>query len=121
MRSFAVPAVLGALAVLLGAFGAHALEGRVSERALEVWSTANRYHFFHVLALFGLQIGVAGGLRGSEAARAAWLVGIAIFSGSLYLYAVTGLKFAAMLAPVGGLALAAGWLLLLRIRSGITF
>ncbi len=111
-------ALLGALAVILGAFGAHALEQRLSERALEVWQTANRYHFFHVLALLGLGIWEGLGGRGARAAALAWLLGIAVFCGGLYLYALTGIKLGAMLAPVGGLSLAAGWLALLRLEAG---
>lgn len=110
-----VAAALGAAAVLLGAFGAHALEARLSERALEVWQTANRYHFFHVLGFFGLGLWEGSGGKGTQAAGVAWLLGVGIFCGGLYLYALTGLKFAAMLAPVGGLSLAAGWVGLVRL------
>lgn len=112
-----LPAVSGALAVLLGAFGAHALEDRVTERALEVWDTANRYHAFHSLSLLALQLAALTGAKQTTLSRNMWVVGLLIFCGGLYLYALTGLKFGAMIAPVGGLALAAGWLALLRVQK----
>lgn len=114
-QGFRLSALLGFLAVILGAFGAHSLEDRIPERALEVWETANRYHFFHVLAIFALQVGATLGLKKTRASLVLWTLGILLFSGALYTYALTGLKFAAMLAPLGGLTLAAGWLSLLRL------
>lgn len=116
IRPIRYAAVLGCLAVLLGAFGAHALEGRVSERALEVWETANRYHFFHALAILGVELGGGLGLQGTRRPLVLWSLGLILFSGSLYVYALTGLKFAAMLAPLGGLSFAAGWLSLFQTR-----
>lgn len=109
-------ALLGALAVVLGAFGAHALEGHLSERALEAWQTANRYHFFHALGLLGLGMwqGLGGG--GVRLAAGAWMVGLALFSGGLYLYAVSGVKLGAMMAPLGGLSLILGWLALGKLE-----
>lgn len=115
-RSLILPALIGSLAVILGAFGAHALEGRLDERAIEVWQTANRYHFFHALALLALKLACLNGLQQTRGSVTAWLVGLTLFSGSLYVYALSGLKFAAMLAPIGGLSLACGWLLLLRVK-----
>jgi uncharacterized membrane protein YgdD (TMEM256/DUF423 family) len=109
-------ALTGALAVALGAFGAHALEGRLSEHSLEIWQTANRYHFFHALGLLGLGLwqGLGGG--GVKLAATAWLVGLLLFSGGLYLYALTGLKLGAMLAPLGGLCFMVGWLALSKLE-----
>lgn len=110
-------ALLGCTAVLLGAFGAHALENRLPERALEVWATANRYHFLHALAILTLQLGSLNGLRRTGSSIVLWTVGLLLFSGGLYLYALTGLKAAALVAPIGGLTLAAGWLTLLKISA----
>lgn len=115
-RLLTIAAVVGALAVALGAFGAHLLEHRLSERALEVWQTANRYHFFHALALLALGLWEKMGGRGVFLASLAWLAGLTLFSGGLYLYALTGLKLGAMLAPVGGLSLIGGWLALTRLE-----
>lgn len=107
-------AVLGFLAVMLGAFGAHGLEGRVSEKAFEVWLTANRYHFFHTLAILAVGLAEGFGLRRTRPSLLLWSVGLVLFSGALYLYALTGLKFAAMVAPIGGLSFAFGWLSLFK-------
>ncbi len=107
-------ALLGCLAVMLGAFGAHGLEGRVSEKAIEVWLTANRYHFFHALAVLAVGFAQGLGLRHTQWSLRFWSAGLMLFSGALYLYAITGLKFAAMVAPLGGLSFAAGWLCLLK-------
>jgi uncharacterized membrane protein YgdD (TMEM256/DUF423 family) len=118
LRWVRIAAVLGALAVILGAFGAHALERRLDERALEVWQTANRYHFIHALSLLGLGLWEGSGGRGARLAASAWLLGMTVFCGGLYLYSLTGLKVGAMLAPLGGLSLAAGWLALVRLEAG---
>lgn len=109
-RWLVAAALLGAVAVIFGAFGAHALESRLSERAFEVWQTANRYHFFHTLGFFGLGLWEGSGGSGTRWSAWGWGLGLLFFSGSLYLYALSGLKFAAMLAPLGGLSFAAGWL-----------
>lgn len=109
-RHLLLPALLGVVAVLLGAFGAHALESRLSQEALETWATANRYHFYHVLAILVVQV---NGVSGSRAPLGLWTAGILFFSGGLYIHALSGLKFAAMLAPLGGLSFAAGWFALL--------
>lgn len=115
-RPIKYAAIVGCLAVLLGAFGAHGLEGRISEKALQVWSTANRYHFLHALAILALEIGTCWGLSRTRPALALWSVGLLLFSGSLYVYAFAGLKLAAMVAPIGGLSYAAGWLSLLMVQ-----
>lgn len=102
-------ALLGAAGVALGAFGAHGLRTRLDARALEIWETAVRYHLLHAAVLLALALSpYAAQLRG-----AGWLlaVGIAGFSGSLYLLAL-GIGPRALLGPVtplGGLALIAGW------------
>ena len=111
-----VAALVGALAVMLGAFGAHALEHRLDERALEVWQTANRYHFYHALGLLGLGLWEGLGGRGTRAAAGGWLTGLLLFCGGLYVYALTGLKLGAMLAPVGGMAFLVGWLALTKLQ-----
>jgi uncharacterized membrane protein YgdD (TMEM256/DUF423 family) len=118
-RIIAIAAVLGALAVALGAFGAHGLKGRVTPDLLEVYETAVRYHFYHVLALLfaGLwaeRVGATVVPPGLIPAAICFLIGIAVFSGSLYLLVFTGLRWLGAITPLGGLALIAGWLLLLR-------
>jgi uncharacterized membrane protein YgdD (TMEM256/DUF423 family) len=106
-------ALLMAVAVACGAFGAHALKPRVSADALAIWHTAVNYHAWHALALLGLgllmlQMPDAGGLR-----IAAWLfaVGIALFSGSLYALALGAPPRTGMITPFGGVAFIAAWII----------
>jgi uncharacterized membrane protein YgdD (TMEM256/DUF423 family) len=107
-------ALSGALAVALGAFGAHALADLLTGRAGEVWATASQYHFVHSLALaVGALIPASGAsARWATSACVAWLAGIAIFSGSLYLLALTGVGWLGAITPVGGAAFILGWLAL---------
>lgn len=113
-KSFAATgAALAFVAVVLGAFAAHGLRARLEPRALEIFETGVRYQFFHALALLLLALLLArapGG--GGVAAGWAFLVGIAVFSGSLYLLALTGVGRWGAVTPVGGLAFLVGWLLL---------
>lgn len=113
MRLPALGAALGALAVALGAFGAHVLRGRLAPDMLAVFDTAARYHLVHALAL--VVAGLAAGRPGGGAARAAailFALGIALFSGSLYALALTGARAWGAVTPLGGLALIAGWIAL---------
>lgn len=103
-------AVLGFLGVMLGAFAAHGLAPRLSERMLANFETGARYQMFHALAM-GL---AAFGARGAattlaNAAGSLFLAGILLFSGSLYLMALTGITRLGMITPIGGLCLMAGW------------
>jgi uncharacterized membrane protein YgdD (TMEM256/DUF423 family) len=107
-------ALAGALAVMSGAFGAHALKARLTPDLLAVYQTAVQYHFWHALAL-GLIGLVATQLPDSGALRVAgWLMvaGLVVFSGSLYVLALTGLRALGAVTPLGGLAFIAGWLAL---------
>ncbi|HIB65045.1 MAG TPA: DUF423 domain-containing protein [Phycisphaerales bacterium] len=115
-RTVLTCAILGCTAVLLGAFGAHGLEGKVSEKALAAWATANRYHFIHTLSFLILAVGEGRGLARTGAAKLLWALGLVFFSGGLYVYAVSGLKIFALIAPIGGLSFAAGWLALTRLE-----
>jgi uncharacterized membrane protein YgdD (TMEM256/DUF423 family) len=116
-----IGAVLGALAVGLGAVGAHALEEKLSATALEGWKTAALYHGLHAIALVAVGLFVERFERGGAAA-ACFLLGVLLFSGSLYAHALGGPRFLVYLTPVGGVLLIAGWLLLalaaFRIRAG---
>jgi uncharacterized membrane protein YgdD (TMEM256/DUF423 family) len=108
-----IGAVAAALAVALGAFGAHALKARLAPDLLTVYHTAVQYHFYHALGL--ILIGLAAGqMVGSVWLKAAgWtmLAGIVLFSGSLYVLATTGYRWLGAITPVGGLAFIAGWIL----------
>jgi uncharacterized membrane protein YgdD (TMEM256/DUF423 family) len=108
-----VAGITGALAVLCGAFAAHGLATRLDENARSVFETGARYHMYHALAI-GL---AAFAMRGPAEARARaaailFLIGIILFSGSLYLLALTGASVLGFVTPLGGLAFIAGWIFL---------
>jgi len=100
----------GALAVLAGAFGAHALRGVLAADALAIFDTGARYHLVHAVALLAL----AGMGAGRPSAALAWagalfVAGTVLFSGSLYLLALTGVRAWGAVTPAGGVALVAAW------------
>ncbi|HEY9130522.1 MAG TPA: DUF423 domain-containing protein [Dyella sp.] len=99
----------GASAVILGAFGAHALRDTLDARGIELWHTAVQYHFWHALAL-----GVATFATGRSARWAGILfaVGIVLFSGSLYALALGAPRWCGAITPLGGVAFIAGWVVL---------
>ena len=100
----------GATAVLLGAFGAHALRGMLEEHALATWHTAVEYQFWHALAL--LAVGLVARQRASSTLRVAmfaFIVGEALFCISLYALALGAPYWIGAITPVGGVALIAGW------------
>jgi uncharacterized membrane protein YgdD (TMEM256/DUF423 family) len=111
-RYFALGALNLGLAVALGAFGSHVLEGRLSADMLSVYETGNRYHFYHSLGL--LAVALAADKTG-DAAAMRWAgrlltVGLVLFSGSLYVLSLSGLKGLGAIAPFGGFSFVAGWL-----------
>ena len=103
-------ALSGFLAVLAGAFGAHALRNRLAPDLLAIFETAARYQMYHALALIGA---VWVGFRSPTplAAWAGWLfvTGTVLFSGSLYALALTGVRWLGAITPLGGAAFLAGW------------
>lgn len=113
---FRIAAALCFLAVGLGAFGAHALKGTLSANAMtDVWNKAVLYHFVHALALLVL----ASLPAASRLASWLLLAGILIFSGSLYVLALTNIRWLGAITPLGGLCFLAGWLtLILRPPGG---
>jgi uncharacterized membrane protein YgdD (TMEM256/DUF423 family) len=94
------------LDVALGAFGAHALKSRLSPEMLAVFETGVRYQAYHALGLLAL-----AALRGPDKAGWCFVGGIVLFSGSLYLLALTGERRLGMVTPLGGLLFLAGWAL----------
>jgi len=100
----------GASAVLLGAFGAHALRTVLDEQHMGLWHTAVEYHFWHALAL-ALAAGLGRG-RGGRVASMAFAVGIVLFCGSLYALALGAPRWAGIITPLGGLAFVTGWVAL---------
>lgn len=110
---FSLGSLLAAAGVALGAFGAHALRSRLTGDAIAIWETGVRYHLVHALGLLGVAWasdrwpGVWPGVAGW-----AFVAGILVFSGSLYVLAVTGARWLGAITPLGGLAFLAGWLAL---------
>jgi uncharacterized membrane protein YgdD (TMEM256/DUF423 family) len=109
-KTLAIAGALIALATVLGAFGAHALKSQLSPDKLAVYETAVRYHFLHALGL--LAIGIL--LRSVDVRLLRWsatlvLVGIILFSGSLYLLTFGAPRLLGVVTPLGGLALIVGW------------
>jgi uncharacterized membrane protein YgdD (TMEM256/DUF423 family) len=98
----------GASAVVFGAFGAHALRGKIDDAALAVWHTAVEYHFWHALALFAGAMGLPAG-RSRRVALTLFGVGIVLFSGSLYALALGAPRWTGIITPLGGVAFIAGW------------
>lgn len=110
-KSIRVGAVLGALAVLAGAFGAHALQGRLADKALATYEVAVRYQTYHALALVLCGLLAERGWRTAGAARA-FAAGVLVFSGSLYVLVLTGATWLGAVTPLGGVLLTLGWALL---------
>lgn len=105
--------VLLALAVALGAFGAHGLKSQLSADMMQTYKTGVEYHFYHALGL--LLIGILAISYPSELMKWSAIclaAGIVVFSGSLYVLAVTGIKWLGTVTPIGGLSFIAGWILL---------
>lgn len=104
-------AIFGGLGVALGAFGAHALSERLTPNLLQTYETAVRYHFYHALALIAVVYAIGRWPQSPLPVAAGWLfvLGVLIFSGSLYLLAFTGIRWLGAITPIGGVALIAGW------------
>ena len=104
--------ISGALAVGLGAFGAHSLEALLIQNGrLDPFQTAVNYHFYHTLALFGIGVldSVKPDWKGISFAAWSMVLGILIFSGSLYVLSLTGITWLGAITPLGGLAFILGW------------
>jgi len=108
-----VAALLGAAAVLLGAFGAHALRDTLDDRALAIWHTAVEYQFWHVLAAVAVaRLARDGASTCLRIAAVAFIAGIALFCGSLYALALGAPRLVGVITPFGGIAFVAGWIAL---------
>ncbi len=105
-------AVNAFLAVAAGAFGAHGLKARLPADLLAVFETGARYHMFHALGLFAVAWLVDRSAPLATAAGWALVIGIVLFSGSLYALALTGVRVLGAITPLGGLAFLVGWSLL---------
>jgi uncharacterized membrane protein YgdD (TMEM256/DUF423 family) len=119
-----VAAIFGGISVAAGAFGAHALREKISERSLEIFDTGARYQMYHALAL--LLVAILMSRTASPPITllvSGWLfiIGVAIFSGSLYAISLTGIKSLGAIAPLGGISLMIGWLALALSAGNLKF
>lgn len=114
MNALFIGATSGLIAVVLSAFGAHALNGTLSERAMDVFQTAADYQFYHSLALVFIAL---LGTTYPASRKLKWCagffsLGILLFSGSLFLLSLSGIRWLGMITPLGGISFILGWLML---------
>jgi uncharacterized membrane protein YgdD (TMEM256/DUF423 family) len=111
-----------ALAVGLGAFGAHGLKNRLTQEMLDIFETGVRYHFYHAIGLLIIGL-IASHLPESALLKwSGWLMvaGILIFSGSLYILSVSGIRWLGAVTPIGGICFIASWVLIaLAVWNGL--
>ena len=109
----ALGSISGALAVVIGAFGAHGLKGKLCEEMMTVYKTGVEYHFYHTLALLGIGL-LSLHVKSSLLTASGWsfAIGILLVSGSLYALSTSGVKVLGAITPIGGLFFIAGWVLL---------
>lgn len=115
MKLFLIIGAINAmLAVALGAFGAHGLEGKISEKYLEVWKTGVQYQMFHAIGLFVIAFLLSKFPQSSLLTASGWimLAGIVLFSGSLYVLSTSGIKVLGAITPLGGVAFIVAWILI---------
>ena len=109
--------ILGALCTMMavgtGAFGAHGLEGKLSDKYMSVWEKAVNYQMYHGLGL--IMIGIISGTTSINVNWAGWLLffGIVLFSGSLYILALTQIRILGAITPIGGILFIVGWFMLI--------
>jgi uncharacterized membrane protein YgdD (TMEM256/DUF423 family) len=111
----AIGALLLGFAVMLGAFGAHGLRNRLDAYSMGVYERAVFYHFIHALGLLIASLLLRTGALSQSAGQwvcALLLAGVLIFSGTLYVLAVTGMRWLGAITPIGGLSFIAAWLIL---------
>jgi uncharacterized membrane protein YgdD (TMEM256/DUF423 family) len=110
---FSAGALMAFLAVALGAFAAHGLKSRLSPEMLAIFETGVRYQMYHAFGLIAVAWASSRWPQ-SSATLAGWsfILGIVIFSGSLYLLSITGIRWLGAITPIGGVAFLIGWLLL---------
>jgi uncharacterized membrane protein YgdD (TMEM256/DUF423 family) len=118
MKFFIIAGAVNALiSVAFGAFGAHALEGKMPEKYIAIWQTATQYQMYHALGLIAIGILMSSSLLG-PLAQLNWagylmLAGIIIFSGSLYVLSLTQIGVLGAITPIGGVAFLVSWVLLI--------
>ena len=115
MNWTATAAIMLALAVSIGAFGAHGLQGRLDPYSTSVYEKAVFYHFIHALGMLAVPLLARAGLISKSAGNwTGWLLlaGIVLFSGSLYMLAITGVRTLGAITPFGGASFIAAWIVL---------
>ena len=115
MKLFLIIGAINAmLAVALGAFGAHGLEGKISEKYLELWKTGVQYQMFHAMGLFVIAFLLSKFPQSSLLTASGWIMfaGIVLFSGSLYVLSTSGIKVLGAITPLGGVAFIVAWILI---------
>ena len=107
-----IGALSGFLAVALGAFGAHGLKQKLSHEMMTVYQTGVEYHFYHTLALLTVGVLMYQWEKSSAltVSAVAFTAGIVLFSGSLYLLSISGVRWIGAITPIGGTAFLVGWL-----------
>lgn len=111
LRGYALTgACAGALAVMLGAFGAHALRGRLDAGCMQVWHTAVEYQFWHALALLATVAIATPEIRWRRYSARCFAAGLPVFCGSLYALALGAPHLVGAITPIGGLLFIAGWI-----------
>ncbi len=120
-KTLFIAALNGLLVVLLGAFGAHALETRIPVDLLDTWNTSVQYHMFHTAALIGLALlqREHPAHSGLQIVSHLFVAGLVLFCGSLYVLALTGARWLGMVTPVGGVLFLAAWLQMARVCYGL--
>lgn len=110
---FLLGAIFAFISIAFGAFGAHGLEGKISERALQNWKTAVQYQMFQTTGLFIIAFLIDKFGSVPQLIWAGWLsvIGILLFSGSLYILSLSGIKILGAITPLGGLAFLVAWIL----------
>ncbi|MFG6105106.1 DUF423 domain-containing protein [Leptothoe sp. EHU-05/26/07-4] len=118
----AIASILGGLSVAGGAFGAHALKAQLTEKSLATFEIGTRYQMYHSLALLLVGLLWLQFPKNSWLSYASWafIIGIVIFSGSLYGLSLSGIKILGAVAPIGGFALIIGWAFLATAAFSLT-
>lgn len=112
LNAVRIAGILGALAVAIGAFGAHGLAQILENNGrVDTFETAVKYHFYHVLAILIIGVWQRFEPTGNQLNLAVWMfsVGILVFSGSLYILSLTGISWLGAITPLGGVAFIVGW------------